>query len=100
MVVWAYFFLPETSGVALEDIRLLFEHDIVTRSLQDAPGGKIFLRGKQAIPITDLKIAEVNAGAEALPSSIRSEDQTSDKGLSSPGEEGFRRYTDVEDAII
>ncbi|KAK7436986.1 hypothetical protein VKT23_018801 [Stygiomarasmius scandens] len=44
MSVWAYVCFPETKGVALEDIKYLFEKDVVVRALQDAPGGKIFLK--------------------------------------------------------
>ncbi|PBL03420.1 general substrate transporter [Armillaria gallica] len=54
MTIWAYVFLPETSGYALEDIKYLFEKDVILRSLQDAPGGTIFLRGKRAVPVEEL----------------------------------------------
>lgn len=93
MVVWAYFCLPETAGVALEDIRLLFEHDVVVRALRDAPGGRLFLGGKQAVPIAELKAQEEQS------SSIRS-DYQEDKVVSSPHEHVPRRYVDGEDAII
>ena len=66
MAIWAYFFLPETKGYALEDIRYLFEKDVIIRSLQDAPGGRIFLGGRRAVPVEQLK-----AAAEA--DSLRSE---------------------------
>lgn len=55
MAVWAYFLLPETQGIALEDIKWLFEEGMIVRSLQDAPGGSIFLRGKRVPPVSDLK---------------------------------------------
>lgn len=55
MSVWTYACLPETSGYALEDIKYLFEHDVIVRSLQDAPGGKIFLGGRQAESVQELK---------------------------------------------
>lgn len=55
MSVWTYVCLPETSGYALEDIKYLFEHDVIVRSLQDAPGGKIFLGGRQAESVEELK---------------------------------------------
>ncbi|KAK0446276.1 general substrate transporter [Armillaria borealis] len=54
MTIWAYVFLPETSGYALEDIKYLFEKDVILRSLQDAPGGTVFLRGKRAVPVEEL----------------------------------------------
>jgi sugar porter (SP) family MFS transporter len=57
MAVWAYIFLPETAAVALEDIRYLFEKDVVVRALQDAPGGRIFLRDRRATPVAELKRA-------------------------------------------
>lgn len=52
--VWAYVFLPETKGVALEDIKYLFENDMVVRALQDAPGGHLFLGKKRAPPVAEL----------------------------------------------
>ncbi|KAI0766716.1 hypothetical protein BC629DRAFT_1716023 [Irpex lacteus] len=58
-VNWLFSFT--TKGYALEDIRYLFEQDVITRSLQDAPGGRIFLHGKRAVPVEQLK-----AQAEAL----------------------------------
>jgi len=57
MAVWAYIFLPETAAVALEDIRHLFEKDVLIRALQDAPGGRIFLGNRRATPIAELKRA-------------------------------------------
>lgn len=55
MSAWAYVCLPETKGYALEDIKYLFEQDVIIRSLQDAPGGKVFLRGRQVPPVELLK---------------------------------------------
>jgi len=40
MAIWTYLCLPETSGVGLEDVRYLFERDVIVRSVWDAPGGK------------------------------------------------------------
>ncbi len=63
MALWAYVCYPETSGYALEDIKYLFEKDVIVRSLQDAPGGKIFLRGRRAVPIEELKGAKGDGDA-------------------------------------
>lgn len=57
MATWAYFFLPETRGYALEEVRYLFENDTILRAVQDAPGGKIFLGSKRATPVAELKAA-------------------------------------------
>jgi hypothetical protein len=59
MTLWTYVFLPETTGYALEDIKYLFEDHIIVRALQDAPGGKIFLGGKRAVPVKDLRRADI-----------------------------------------
>ncbi|KAI0034739.1 general substrate transporter [Vararia minispora EC-137] len=55
MAVWAYALLPETTGVALEDVHYLFEDKMIVRALQDAPLGRIFLGGKRARPIEELR---------------------------------------------
>lgn len=55
MAVWAYVFLPETSGYALEDIKYLYEKDVIVRALEDAPGGKIFIRGRHSTPVAELR---------------------------------------------
>ncbi|KAG1736538.1 general substrate transporter [Suillus lakei] len=55
MAAWTYFFLPETKGYALEDIKYLFEKDVIVRSLEDAPGGRVFLGGKRATPVEELR---------------------------------------------
>ncbi|KAG1736509.1 hypothetical protein EDB19DRAFT_1990572 [Suillus lakei] len=55
MVVWVYFFIPETTGYQLEDIKYLFEKDIIIRSLEDAPGGWIFLGTRRAATVCELK---------------------------------------------
>ena len=57
MAIWTYFFLPETKGYALEDIKYLFEYDPVVRAIQDAPGGRLFLGSKRAAPVEELKAA-------------------------------------------
>jgi hypothetical protein len=58
MAAWSYVCLPETSGYALEDIKYLFERDVIIRSLQDAPGGKLFLRGRRARSVVLLREGE------------------------------------------
>ncbi|KAG2133567.1 general substrate transporter [Suillus bovinus] len=58
MAAWVYIFIPETSGYPLEDIKYLFEKDIIIRSLQDAPGGKIFLGKRRAVSVEELKAAD------------------------------------------
>ncbi|KAH7928074.1 general substrate transporter [Leucogyrophana mollusca] len=55
MAIWAYVFLPETTGYPLEDIRFLFEKDIIVRALEDAPGGRIFLGKRRAVPVEELR---------------------------------------------
>ncbi|KAJ7077152.1 general substrate transporter [Mycena belliarum] len=55
MSFWAWLCLPETTGYALEDIGLLFEKDIILRSVQDAPGGRFFLGTRRAAPIEKLR---------------------------------------------
>lgn len=65
MSIWTYFFLPETKGRALEDIRYLFEDRVVIRALQDAPGGKLFLGGRRAAPVEELKAAAEGDGSES-----------------------------------
>ncbi|KAG6919165.1 hypothetical protein DXG01_008463 [Tephrocybe rancida] len=55
MSFWAYFFLPETKGYALEDMKYLFEKDVILRALGDAPGGRIFIGTRRAIPVEELR---------------------------------------------
>jgi hypothetical protein len=55
VATWAYICLPETSGYALEDIKYLFEKDVIVRSLYDAPGGRILLRGRHVESVALLK---------------------------------------------
>lgn len=63
MVVWVYIFIPETTGYPLEDIKYLFEKDIIVRSLEDAPGGRIFLGKRRTVSMEELK------AVDALPTS-------------------------------
>ncbi|KAG1737128.1 general substrate transporter [Suillus paluster] len=55
MAAWVYVFIPETNGYPLEDIKYLFEKDIIVRSLEDAPGGWIFLGKRRATTVHELK---------------------------------------------
>lgn len=55
MSAWTYFCLPETAGYALEDIRYLFEKDVVLRALGDAPGGRLFIGKRRAVPVDVLR---------------------------------------------
>ncbi|KAG0691907.1 hypothetical protein DFH29DRAFT_818637, partial [Suillus ampliporus] len=57
MAAWTYFFLPETKGYALEDIKYLFEKDVIVRALEDAPGGRLFLGGRRATPVEEMRRA-------------------------------------------
>lgn len=61
MSVWTYFCLPETAGYALEDIRYLFEKDVVLRALEDAPGGRLFIGKRRAVPVDVLRNDELEA---------------------------------------
>ncbi|KAJ7455264.1 general substrate transporter [Mycena galericulata] len=67
MALWAWLCLPETTGYALEDIGLLFEKDVILRSVQDAPGGRFFLgQRRRAVPIEELREA-AHRGSELDP---------------------------------
>ncbi|KAG2749931.1 general substrate transporter [Suillus brevipes Sb2] len=55
MAIWVYICIPETTGYPLEDIKYLFEKDIIVRSLEDAPGGRVFLGKRRAVSVEDLK---------------------------------------------
>ncbi|KAJ7625312.1 general substrate transporter [Mycena polygramma] len=50
MAFWAWLCLPETAGLGLEEIGLLFEKDVILRALQDAPGGRLFIGSGRAAP--------------------------------------------------
>ncbi|KAG1869966.1 general substrate transporter [Suillus subluteus] len=58
MAAWVYIFIPETTGYALEDIKYLFEKDIIVRSLEDAPGGRIFVGKRRAVSMEELKAVD------------------------------------------
>ncbi|KAG1896923.1 general substrate transporter [Suillus fuscotomentosus] len=58
MAAWVYIFIPETTGYPLEDIKYLFERDIILRSLEDAPLGWIFLGKRRAVSVEELKAAD------------------------------------------
>ncbi|KAF9004025.1 general substrate transporter [Cyathus striatus] len=77
MVVWAYVFLPETTGYALEDIKYLFNEDVTLRSLQDAPGGRLFIGNRRAKTIEELRMQDETYRhakvAESKPSHVSSE---------------------------
>jgi hypothetical protein len=66
MSVWAYLALPETAGVALEDIRFLFEERVFVRAVQDAPGGKWLLRGRRARGVEEMRTEEEERRQERL----------------------------------
>lgn len=79
MVAWVYVFIPETTGYPLEDIKYLFEKDIIIRSLEDAPGGWIFLGKRRAISVEELK------AIDALPTDSLKEASKEMKLLSEEG---------------
>ncbi|KAJ6576682.1 general substrate transporter [Mycena vulgaris] len=64
MAFWAWLCLPETTGYALEDIGLLFEKDVILRSLQDAPGGRLFIGTRRAPPIGELRDTDTDPDAK------------------------------------
>ncbi|KAI6133493.1 general substrate transporter [Pisolithus thermaeus] len=73
MAIWVYVCVPETTGYPLEDVRYLFEKDIIVRSLQDAPGGRIFLGKRRAISVEELKKGAADVGVEPAPSDLSDE---------------------------
>lgn len=64
MAAWAYVFLPECKGYALEDVKYLFEKDMTLRALEDAPLGHIFIGKRRAVPVAELRNAAVPARDE------------------------------------
>ncbi|KAG1870688.1 general substrate transporter [Suillus subalutaceus] len=58
MAAWVYIFIPETTGYPLEDIKYLFEKDIIVRSLEDAPWGRIFIGKRRAVSMKELKAVD------------------------------------------
>ncbi|KIY43911.1 general substrate transporter [Fistulina hepatica ATCC 64428] len=72
MSLWVYFCLPETTGYALEDMRYLFEGPVIVRALQDAPGGRIFLGDRRALPVDELR-DKVASQSERVESEDKSE---------------------------
>ncbi|KAG1887160.1 hypothetical protein F4604DRAFT_1889886 [Suillus subluteus] len=60
-----------TTGYPLEDIKYLFEKDIIVRSLEDAPWGRIFVGKRRAVSMKELKA--VNAPPTNSPKDISEE---------------------------
>ncbi|KAG1761509.1 general substrate transporter [Suillus occidentalis] len=85
MAAWVYICIPETTGYPLEDIKYLFEKDIIVRSLEDAPGGRIFLGKRRAISIEELKAIDglpMNSPQDNLEESKSPSEEESVKGYS------------------
>lgn len=85
MAAWVYIFIPETTGYPLEDVKYLFEKNIIIRSLEDAPGGRIFLGKRRAVPVEELKAADVlapNSSKEILEESRSRSEEASAQGHS------------------
>ncbi|KAG0701235.1 general substrate transporter [Suillus ampliporus] len=78
MAAWVYFLLPETKGYALEDIKYLFEKDVMVRSLEDAPGGRVFLGGRRATPVEEMRRAADDHG---LSDTARKGDEESNESV-------------------
>jgi sugar porter (SP) family MFS transporter len=85
MAIWVYIFIPETTGYPLEDIKYLFEKDIIVRSLEDAPGGRVFLGKRRAVSVEDLK------AIDALP--MNSPKDVSEELKSRSEEESMKGYS-------
>ncbi|KAH7884796.1 general substrate transporter [Phlebopus sp. FC_14] len=82
MALWVYIFIPETTGYPLEDVRFLFEKDIIVRSLQDAPGGRVFLGKRCAVSVEELKRlanAPVGVGHSVPAKDMQSDEESSDE---------------------
>ncbi|KAF9466630.1 general substrate transporter [Collybia nuda] len=67
MSAWAYACLPETTGYALEDIRYLFEKDVILRALGDAPGGRVFIGQRRATLVDVLRNDEIALRRDGSP---------------------------------
>jgi hypothetical protein len=78
MVIWTYVALPETSGISLEHIHLLFEDQVIVRSLQDAPGGRLFLGGKRVATLKDLEHSVPSSQSVRMSSGLDEEDAKKD----------------------
>lgn len=80
MVFWAYVFLPETTGYALEDVHWLFEDKMIIRALQDAPGGRVFLGKRRAVPVAELRAAALgeDEDRESERGTVKEDDAKSD----------------------
>ncbi|KAJ7689164.1 general substrate transporter [Mycena rosella] len=75
---WSWLCLPETSGVRLEDIGPLFEHDVILRALQDAPGGRIFIGNRRAPPVGKLTATVAAIRVEDLQEAAEREAEPND----------------------
>ncbi|KAG1738447.1 general substrate transporter [Suillus paluster] len=78
MAAWVYFLLPETNGYALEDIKYLFEKDVMVRSLEDSPGGRVFLGGRRATPVEEMRRA---ADVHGLSDTARKGDEENNESI-------------------
>ena len=99
MAAWAYVFIPETTGYPLEDIKYLFEKDIILRSLEDAPGGWIFLRGRHATSVEELKAIDV-LPAESPKEILEEVRSCSDEGSAQGHSPTGRNSLKYEDPLI